>query len=295
MSRLGAWALVALALAGCGPFEPEETEGGADEDALPAGLTVATCRPGPALIDVSGVYAARFETVAPISGGSLKGAQTEIVTRYAAIQLCQDGTTIDAVTVVCGMHHSPLYDQSDTCAAQVPSAALLRALPALHSRGLMDPSLPEAGFSLPWAERWGLDETSALPTEPAGAAPLESEAVVDADGDEYPGVTVKGSGPVPTVAWVARLTEASLNITGGDGVVLQGNTRAATAEVVVGGPASRWLRGRSRGQGDGQLDLVRVDGRDGAPALVQSGRLTCAEVIGLIGPVFSGPRITDCE
>lgn len=295
----GLCAVLGLAAAGCGPIE--DLLGGGDttdpENALPEGLALSGCRSEPLLYDVSGVYAARFETVSAINGGNLDGAQTEIVTRYAAIQLCQRGTTVDATTVVCAMHHSPLYDTSQTCAAQVPTAALLRALPAVSSRGFVDASAPEVGFSLPWAERWGLDDTGTLPDEPSGAAQVASDTVVDTDGDELPGVTLRGDAEVPTLAWVARLTEASFDVTGGsgDGIVLSGSTRAATAEVVLGGPASRLLRGRSRGEGRGTLDLLRVDGVGGAPQLLSSGGLSCDAVVGLIGDVFADPRVQSCD
>jgi hypothetical protein len=289
--------LLGLTTTACGALDDllGSGEEATEAEALPVGLALSACRSEPLLYDVSGVYAARFETVSAINGGNLDGAQTEIVTRYAAIQLCQRGSTVDATTLVCAMHHSPLYDRSQTCSAQVPSAALLRGLPTVASRGFIDASAPEVGFSLPWAERWGLADTGTLPAEPNGAAQVESDVVVDTDGDELPGVTVKGNAEVPTVAWVARLTEASLDVSAGEGIVLSGSTRSATAEVILGGPASRLLRGRSRGEGRGALDLVRVDGLDGAPRLATGGSLSCAAVVGLIGEVFAEPRVQSCD
>lgn len=244
--------------------------------------------------DVSGVYAGLLETASQVSG-ALPGSQAEVVTRYAVVRLCQSEGQITGELLVCGLDLSPLVDEAGTCAAEVPGEALIAALPPVTLSGAIE--LGGESFVLNgFEESWGLAPGASLPAEPAGAAVVMSAGVLDQDEDGAPGVTVEGNGVVPTRAWVARTTRATFRLRVGQGG-LAGVSEAETAQVVLGGPASRALRGRQRQGLAAEVLLVRADGQEGSARLDANGdgQLACRELAAWVGNPLPLPRAWACQ
>ena len=277
--------------AGVGEAEVEQVE--QVERVLARALELRPC-PGDAF-GVEGVYVVRFETASTLRGAASQG-QPERVTRYGVAQLCGDGQGLAARMLVCDLAFSPvLHEASATCAAEVPGPALVAELPVASFVGEVDLTGSRVALA-GWAERWGLLDDAGPPEEPSGAAQVESEDVVDQDQDEAPGVTLRGTGPVPTLSWSARLTEAEfvLQVVRGG---LMGATSSATSETILGGPAARLLRGRTREGQEGGAVFVRADGRGGSDRADANadGRLTCGELQPWLGPVLAGPTPVGCD
>lgn len=297
---LGAFALTAPLSWGCGALDDLLSGGdggGGGSGPATLALELQPCRSEPGLYDVSGAYIFAFETISQVSGGPLSGSQKEVITRYGALQLCQRGPQVEAQLRTCALHHGRLEDRSGSCAAQVPDVALLNALPVAHSVGEISLDGAFATIRLPWAESWGLEPGARLPEEPHGAAPLSADTpgLLDMDGDGLPGVTVRGDGPVPTTSWVARTTQASIFAQSEDGEVFIGITESQTDEAVLGGPASRWLRGIQRKSLPGSFMMVRADGALGGLQLVRAGQISCAAVIAQAGESLPDPQEESCR
>ncbi len=292
-------ALLVLTLVGCGDRQelpdagPVDPEAAAEMAVLERALEIRRCA-GDAL-GVSGVYAVAFETAAQVSGPA-SAAQREVMTRYAVAQLCGEQYELTGRLLVCNFAQTPvLHEASRTCAAEVPSLALLAEIPVAHFRGETSLNGNEVALS-GWTERWGLLEDAELPREPGGAAAVQSPELVDQDGDERPGITLRGDGPVPTVSWAARITSADFALGAVNGG-LQGHTRASTRQTIVGGPAARLLRGWDRGDAPGDALFVRADGTQGSTRLDGNGDglVSCAEVVPWVGTVLPNPSKVGCE
>ncbi|MCA9543393.1 MAG: hypothetical protein KC613_03355 [Myxococcales bacterium] len=302
----GPWALGALGalalLAGCERDEvPPDAgvAGGADAAVYDPGaraLPIRGCQAG-TVPSVAGLWAVRFETAATLSGPGV-GSQAEVVTRYAVAELCQDGFAVAGTVLTCRIEQSPVRDGSGTCAAQVPADALLAALPPSAVAGQLDPTSAQPRLQLAWVETWGLAEGAAPPAEPTGIAAADLSGVVDQDGDGHPGITVRGDGPVPTIAWVARRTEVVFDLlTDINALLLQGVASARTRQTVLGGPATRVLRGRRRADGQGNVAWIRLNGPAGQVPLDRNGdgALSCAELAALYGDPLAPPWGGACE
>ncbi len=229
---------------------------------------------------VSGVYAVRFVTRATTNGGGLIN-QVEQVTRYGVAQLCVSQRDIVADLLVCAMTLSPvLHPPSGTCAAEEPKgAALLAALPVARFTGAINIAGDSVNLAR-WGELWGIRDGALLPT-PMGIEQIgDGEPIFDQDGDGHPGVTLEGSGLVPTTSYVARITEADFALTNTGGPNLSGRCGSQTAQVVLGGPATRLLRPRAYTVAEaGAALFLRADGLAGSDDIgVADDRVTCAEV-----------------
>jgi hypothetical protein len=260
-------------------------------------LQLAGCGSDGSFPNVAGAWLLRFETASVIAGGGLS-EQGELVTRYAVAELCQDGPAVQATVLTCSIHQWPVLDSTATCAAQRPSPEVIENLPAVRMSGRLSPNDPEAVLAFDWAEQWGLAAGAALPAEPAGISEVATEGVVDQDEDGRPGVTLRGSGPVPTETWAARHTQTRLLIQGGDETVLLGRTiNTLTAQTILGGPATRVIRGRSRSGQNSALAMVRVDGQFGSSRADANGDgvISCAELAPFVGTVLAAPLPAPCE
>ncbi len=295
----GALAVAAFAT-GCERDEPIVDAGPGTGDAAVADPSTRSLRPRGCVANgwppVAGVWAARFETVSSIRGGGL-AAQPEGVTRYAVVELCQDGLAVQATWLACEPVISPVLDNTGTCAAQVPGPNLWAALPTVVGDGALDLSGPAPVLRLVWGETWGLAEGARLPAEPSGITPVESDAVVDQDGDGHPGVTLRGDGPVPTVSWAARITGATFQLqVGPEALILQGVTASETAQTILGGPATRALRGRRRTGAAGEALFLRLNSPSGALPIDanRDGAISCAELGVLVGSPLPLPKAGAC-
>lgn len=295
---------LAAGLAALGLFGCEALQLGAALDAGPGGgggtppeqrvaartLEPGRC-PGSGLVpDVSGIFVFAFETVSTVSGGNLAGVQTEAVTRYGIAQLCQTDDRVDAALLVCTLDQGSLRDDSGTCAAQLPTVQLLASLPGVRLQGRVD--LATQTVSLPgFSERWGIGEGANVPAEGSG-----TDGLVDQDADGDPGISLYGSGAVPTVSWAARLTRADLALQVISPTSLGGRTDSTTTQAILGGSAERLLRGRARSPAPGTAIFVRADGVDGAGLVDQNrdGAVTCAEMAPWIGAALPLPREAAC-
>ncbi|MCA9557911.1 MAG: hypothetical protein KC583_05025 [Myxococcales bacterium] len=288
MIRPVALALLAIAFAtlpACPPVEEEATDAGPAGDGgappepkgpLNKGLQLTVCRGGGGAPDVSGTWAFLLETASAIEVDG-RAPQAEIVARVGVAQLCQQVQQVRGRFLVCDLAQSPVLDRSNTCAAQRPSRNLVEALPVVEVDGAVDRLGPAATLFFPgWRESWGLRAGHRIED---GATTVIDALVVDEDADGDPGVTLRGDGDVPTVAWAVRQTRADLSVEV-DFRRLDGFTRAATTEVIVGGPAARVLAGRTRDVADGALTMVRVDGAGGTAQVDANGdgQITCAEL-----------------
>lgn len=280
--------LCALATTACGVVgqPPSGAEQVADptEQVLARSLEVGGCRGFDGAPSITGAWVFAFTTVATLSGGNLDGAQPETVTRYGVATVCQDDREVAMALLVCNLAQTPVFDTSRTCAAQLPSTAVLASLPPVTVTGTLGQPGPETSLSLSgWSERWGLAEDAEPPPEPPGVEPVDDEAVIDQDQDERPGVTLTGDSSVPTLSWAARLTRADFELTA-DEQRLVGTTRSETVQAIVGGPASRLLRGRTRDPRPGEAFFLRADGRYGSTRADADGdgRIRCAE----LGPLL---------
>lgn len=293
-----------LLLAGCHPAKTEDTAtGDAGMGPSPAevevrlaarALELARC-PGSGFVpDVSGVYAALIETASEVSG-HLSGAQTEILTRYAIIQLCQDEDRVVGEILLCAFDQSPLVDPAGTCAADLPGDALVANLPPAVVTGSVDIG-NETVFLSGFDEVWGLQPGADLPAEPSGAGVVESDALLDQDEDGAPGVTVRGNGLTPTQAWIARRTTATFSLGIGRGG-LAGTTQSEVGQTVLGGPAARALRGRRYTASGAETLWLRADGLEGSPRLDANGDglLRCAELGAWVGTALPAPRAWVCQ
>lgn len=290
--------LALLALTACKPLEQPLPGGehldGPTAPVLDRALALETCRGFDGTPELSGAWIFAFETAATV-GGTLPEAQPEVVTRYGVATVCQDGTQVAMTLLVCNLAQTPVFDESRTCAAQLPSTELLARLPAVRVYGTLGDAGPEATLVVEgWSERWGLADGAAPPPEPAGVEPVVGDALVDQDEDGEPGVTLRGDSSVPTIAWAARLTEAGFALTT-DGRAMVGTTRSSTAETIVGGPASRLLRGRTRRPREGGAVFLRADGRFGTPRLDanQDGAVSCREMLAL-AEALPAPAAAPC-
>ncbi|MEZ4470874.1 MAG: hypothetical protein R3F60_08750 [bacterium] len=299
------WLVLLLAGGACVPTGAEVGQGGgtagggggpSTQDRLVArALQVARC-PGSGLDpDVSGVYAVVMETVSTV-GGSLPHSQTEVVTRYGVMQLCQDEERIVGAFVLCGFDQSPLVDKAGVCATELPDDVVVAALPGVQLSGQID--LATGGISLTgFEETWGLAPGASLPAEPTGAAEVEAAGLFDQDEDGDPGVTVRGNGASPTVAWLAQRTTARIALRVAGPRALTGLTTSQRDETILGGPASRALRGRVREGAQGEILLVRADGLDGSLHLDANGdgQVQCVELAAWIGNPLPPPRAWPCQ
>lgn len=271
-----------------GPGDAPSEEVPVEERVAARSLQVARCGGSGLVPDFSGVYVFAFETVSTVGGGNLARAQTEAVTRYGVAQLCQTDDQLAAAVLTCTFDQGPLLDNTGTCAAQMPTGEVLAALDGVQLQGTVDVSTQSAvlnGFE----ERWGLPPQADLP-----AAGMDGLLDQDADGD--PGVTLFGNGPVPSIAWAARLTTARIDLQVGNLTTLGGRTTSDTAQRIVGGPAQRLLDGRTRTPEPGTAIFVRADGIDGSAAADQNrdGFVSCAEVAPWIGAALPLPRAPAC-
>lgn len=267
-------------------------------EVLKRGVVVGRCGAADTLPDLAGVWAYRFETRATVSGGNLPDPIEETVTRYGVAEICQDGSTLQAVLVTCDFDQSPIYDDANECAAQLPGLPLLAALSESTLEGALSVNGPEAELVMGgWRETWGLEPGAALPPEAGDVDLVDSGALLDQDDDGDPGVTLEGDGQVPTVSWAARETVASFAFTRVGDTQLVGETRSAVAQTIIGGPATRALRGRIRQALPGDALFLRVDGRFAAPNLDTDGdgAVTCAELASLIGGALPAPRTPGCR
>ncbi|MCA9527228.1 MAG: hypothetical protein KC549_13140 [Myxococcales bacterium] len=299
------WLVFLLAGGACVPTGAEVGQGGggagsgggpSTRDRLVArALQVARC-PGSGLDpDVSGVYGVVMETVSTVSG-SLPSRQTEVVTRYGVMQLCQDEERIAGAFILCGFDQSPLVDKAGVCAAELPDDVVVAALPGIQLTGAVD--LATGTVTLDgFEERWGLAAGAALPSEPEGAAEVEAAGLLDQDEDEDPGVTVRGNGATPTVAWVAEQTTARISLRVASPRALTGLTQAERQQTVLGGPAARALRGRERAGAQGEILLIRADGLDGNLRLDANGDglVQCVELAAWVGDPLPAPRPWPCQ
>lgn len=296
--------LLLLLLAGCHPAQTEEAATG-DAGMGPSqgeiqvrlaarALELARC-PGSGFVpDVSGVYAGLIETASEVSG-NVSGRQYEILTRYAIVQLCQDEDRVVGEILLCAFDQSPLVDPAGTCAAELPSDALVANLPPAVVQGSVDIGT-ETVFLSGFDEVWGLQPGADLPAEPGGAAVVDSEALLDQDEDGAPGVTVRGNGATPTQAWIARRTTATFNLGIGRGG-LAGTTQTEVGQTVLGGPAARALRGRRYAALGAEVLLLRADGLEGSPRLDANGDglLRCGELGAWVGTALPAPRAWVCQ
>lgn len=264
--------------------------GSADERVAARSLEPGRC-PGSGLVpDVSGVFVFAFETVSMVAGGTVAGAQPEAVTRYGVAQLCQIDDQVEAALLVCTFDQGAIVDTDGNCAAQLPGAALLAALPGVRLQGRVD--LANQTVSLPgFSETWGLADGASVPAEG------DTTGVADQDDDGDPGVTLYGTSAVPTQSWAARATTARIDLQVADVLTLSGQTSSQTVQSIIGGPASRLLEGRERASQPGSAIFVRADGIDGAGVVDQNqdGRVTCAELGPWIGNVLPAPREPACQ
>lgn len=252
-------------------------------------LEVGRCAGSGLLPDVTGVYVFAFETVSTIAGGNLTGAQTEAVTRYGVAQLCQTDDRVDAALLVCTFDQGSVLDDTGTCAAQLPSVELLATLPGVRLAGVVD--LASQSVSLPgFEEVWGVPPGTNPPGEGVTAG------LVDQDSDDDPGVSLFGSGAVPTITWASRRTIADLSLQVASPTALGGRTTSSTGQSIAGGPAQRVIGGRQRAGADGTAIFIRADGLDGSGVVDQNqdGRVTCAEMSPWIGQVLPLPREYAC-
>lgn len=304
MTRPLALVLLAVAfgaLPACPPLEEDLPDAGPVGDGgappepqgpLDKALALTVCRGGGGAPDVSGTWAFLLETAAAIEVDG-RAPQAEVVARVGVAQLCQQVQQVQGRFLVCDLAQSPVLDRSNTCAAQRPSRDLVEALPVVEVAGAVDRLGPAATLFFPgWRESWGLRAGHRIED---GATSVIDALVVDEDADGDPGVTLRGDGDVPTVAWAVRQTRADLSVAV-DFRRLQGFTRAATTEVIVGGPAARVLAGRTREVADGALTMVRVDGAGGtAEADVNGdGVITCAE-LERVRAVLPAPSAVGCR
>ena len=252
-------------------------------------LAVGRCAGSGLVPDVTGVYVFAFETVSTIAGGNLTGAQTEVVTRYGVAQLCQTDDRVDAALLVCTFDQGSVLDDTGTCAAQLPSIELLATLPGIRLTGAVDlanQSVRITGFE----ESWGLPAG----TNPPGDGNLAG--LIDQDADDDPGVSLFGTGAVPTISWAARRTVADFALQVASPTALGGVTTSSTAQSIAGGPAERVIAGRQRAGANGSAIFIRADGLDGSGIVDQNqnGAVTCAEMAPWIGQVLPLPREYAC-
>ncbi len=297
---------IALVATGCGGPPEEELDGGAGaemegpppEVVLAAkGLQLRNCPPGPA--DVGGVYAVRFETVDTVSHGDDVAAQEQRVTRYGVAQFCVEQRDIVVELLVCNMAIGPvLHGPSNTCAAEAPTVALLAALPVVRFAGEIDLNGGTVNLT-GWSERWGLVDGASLPGEPSGidqldAADAEAAGVLYQDGDKQVGVTLEGTGAVPTRTFVARITSADFQLLASR-LDLTGTSTSTTEQVVLGGPATRLVRGRTRVAASGNAGFLRADGLNGADDIgVGDGVVQCAEMVRWVNTPLAPPADGAC-
>lgn len=297
------WVAAGLLLAGSAckftagptPGDPGGGTGGEGPPLARKGLPVGDCDGAGGVLELSGGWVFRFETVSTVEG-ALPQAQPETVTRYGVARICQDGTAVTAWLLVCSLAQTPLRDDAGDCAAQHPSEALLRALPAVVIAGELDRDAPGARLRFPiWRETWGLaSPDAALPAETDAAA--EDPVVADQDGDGNPGVTLAGTGEVPTLSWAVRRTDASFDLEIRDAVILIGTTQSETDQRIVGGPAARVVRGRRREGAAGEALFVRADGLFRSPRADADadGVLTCGELGPFLFDVLPPPPPDAC-
>ncbi len=270
----------AAADAGPGPA-PEEV---ALREIADRGVELGNC-PGIGPFSVNGLWVGRFETRSSVSGTGLPKAQAETVTRYALLSLCEEGDLISGAIALCDIAQSQLLDEAGTCAAQLPNPQTLAAVEPQRITGSRDLVGPSSRISLRgYEERWGLEAGASPPAEPAGVDTVEDQGLVDGDADGDPGVTLRGSGPVPTIAWAARLTTADFELSLEE-FCMVGRTTSATTQSIVGGPATRALRGRRRSPEGGEALFVRAEG---------ASTLRCTDLAGAIGAQLPLPTGAAC-
>lgn len=288
---VGLWGCEALQL---GAALDGGTQGGngAPPEQRVAARTIELGRcPGSGLVpDVSGVFVFAFETASTIAGGNLVGGQTEVVTRYGIAQLCQTDDRVDAALLVCTFDQGSVLDDQGVCATQLPSVELLASLPGVRMQGTLD--VATQTVSLPgFEERWGVGPNVAVPAEGSG-----TDALVDQDADGDPGVSLFGSGAIPTVSWAARVTTADLTLQVSNLTTLSGRVTSNTTQSILGGSAERLLQGRTRSPAAGNAFFIRADGLDGSGVVDQNqdGAVTCAEMAPWIGQALPAPRKAAC-
>ena len=290
----------ALTLASCDlePLDAEPAEGpggggGIIEASL--GFEPPRCH-GTGLLELSGMWAFYFETRSTVRGAR-KSGQEEIVARYGFAAVCQDQRDVAAMMLTCSLVQTPIRDASGDCAAHVPADGLLDVLAAPVVVGGLDVDQPGASFFLEgWTEIWGVETGAKFPDEPDSIETSLPEGLDDTDEDGEPAVTLRGTGEVPTEAWAARATSADFALVALDSARYGGQTRSATRQSVVGGPAQRLLSGREREGMAGDAFWIRADGRLGGPDADANGDgvWTCDELRALIGTSLPPIPELDC-
>ncbi len=296
----GAALLAAVSSCKVGTVGPEGGPPGGGGGLPHKGLRVDACRGGDGVLALSGAWAFRFETASSVSGEGLSAAQPEVATRYGVALMCQEGAEIGAYLVTCSYAQTRLADATGECAAQMPSAEVVASLPIAGMVGALDQDAPGARLRFEgFTEAWGLEAGASMPAEGAlEAADAEvPDGVVDADDDGDPGVTLRGDGEVPTIAWAVRRTRSVFDLVVQNDAVLSGTTTSETDERILGGPAVRVLKGRTRAPAEGRALFVRADGLFGSARLDADGDrlLTCAELAPYLFSVLPPPAQAGCE
>jgi hypothetical protein len=264
---------------GLGAPAPGDAEKEALDTLAARALPVPACGGAADLADVGSVFVVSIETAGEVTGNVAR-PQTERVIRLGVAAMCLDGPDALAQVLTCTLLRTPIEDPGGECAALVPGAGLLAALPVMPLRGGTDVTDPEqvlrlAGFD----ERWGLAFDAANLPEIAPVDPTTLPGVIDMDTDEEPGVTLHGDGEVPLEVFAVRQTAGVLALVPDGEGRLVGRTRTQTREYMIGGPAARATGERIHAVGEGTAVFVRADGLAGAPRVDadRDGRITCAE------------------
>jgi len=256
----------------------------------------ARCRGGDGYMGISGLWVFAFETVSEVSGLSSR-PQAERVLRQGIAEICANDLSLEVRMRSCQLTQSPLLDESETCSSQTPDQALLAQLPELRVQADFRLDLPTAAFELRGLqERWGLEADRPIPSEPEGLELLEAAGIFDQDEDQRPGVTLRGDGSVPSEAWAVRLTQWSMFLQMEE-QLLVGSTEAVTNQSILGGPATRLLRGRQRDGGSGGALFLRVDGLEGSDQadINENAALSCAEAEPYFTQLDPSPDFRTCR
>lgn len=268
---------------GLGAPPPGDAEQEALDTLAARALPAPACGGAADLGDVGSVFVVSIETGGEVTGNVAR-PQSERVIRLGVAAMCLDGPDAAAQVLTCTLLRTPIEDPGGECAALVPGAGLLAALPVMTLRGGTDVADPEQALRLAgFDERWGLaDDAANLPEVPP-VDPASLPGVIDMDADEEPGVTLHGDGEVPLEVFAVRQTAGVLALVpDGDGRLV-GRTRTQTREYMIGGPAARATGERSHAVGEGLAVFVRADGLAGAPRVDadRDGQITCAEAAAL--------------
>ncbi len=261
--------------------------GGAEADALDTlaarAMPTPDCGGAADLADVGTVFVVSVETAGEVTGNVAR-PQVERVIRLGVAGMCLDGPDAVAQVLTCTMLRTPVEDPGGECAALVPTAGLLAALPVLGLFGGTDVSDPDQTLRLQgFDERWGLAPDAPNLPEVPPEDPAALPGLVDLDADDEPGVTLHGDGVVPLTVHAVRQTAGVLALRPTGEGRLVGRTRTQTREYMLGGPAARALGDRTHAVGEGDVVFVRADGLAGAPRVDadRDGRITCAEAAAL--------------